>query len=245
MLERRDSLLPLDERSFKGAYYTPLHIVDKAYDLLAQTLGKNWQQNYIVWDMCCGVGNLEVKHSNHRNIYMSTLDKADVDVMTASHTCVAATKFQYDYLNDNVTDSGEIDYSLTNKIPESLRQAIADAGAKKKGVKKILVLINPPYGEANSGDTRAGTGKNKTDIASTRIGASMEGLGYAARELFVQFLSRIRRELPGATVAMFSKLLLRPDEVLSGIFDALVLEVADDALGILLQARHVRAGGLA
>ena len=93
LLERRDSLLPLDERSFKGAYYTPLHIVDKAYDLLAQTLGKNWQQNYIVWDMCCGVGNLEVKHSNHRNIYMSTLDKADIDVMTASHTCVAATKF--------------------------------------------------------------------------------------------------------------------------------------------------------
>ncbi|MDR2874359.1 MAG: hypothetical protein LBV44_00305 [Methylobacillus sp.] len=102
LLERRDSLLPLDERSFKGAFYTPLHIVDKAYDLLAETLGKNWQQNYIVWDMCCGVGNLEVKHSNHRNIFMSTLDQADIDVMTASHTCVAATKFQYDYLNDDV-----------------------------------------------------------------------------------------------------------------------------------------------
>ena len=72
LLERRDSLLPLDERSFKGAYYTPLKVVDKAYDLLAETLGKNWQQNYIVWDMCCGVGNLEVKHSNHRNIFMST-----------------------------------------------------------------------------------------------------------------------------------------------------------------------------
>ena len=35
LLERRDSLLPLNERSFKGAYYTPLHIVDKAYDMLA------------------------------------------------------------------------------------------------------------------------------------------------------------------------------------------------------------------
>ncbi|MFT3789991.1 MAG: RhuM family protein [Rudaea sp.] len=102
--------------SFKGAFYTPLHIVDKAYDLLANTLGKNWQQNYIVWDMCCGVGNLEVKHSNHRNIYMSTLDQADIDVMRASHTCVAATKFQYDYLNDDIDDFGQIDYSLTNKM---------------------------------------------------------------------------------------------------------------------------------
>lgn len=36
----------------------------KAYDKLTETLGKNWQQDYVVWDMCCGVGNLEVKHSN-------------------------------------------------------------------------------------------------------------------------------------------------------------------------------------
>ncbi len=203
LLERRDSLLPLDERSFKGAYYTPLHIVDKAYDLLAQTLGKNWQKNYIVWDMCCGVGNLEVKHSNHRNIFMSTLDKADIDVMGASHTCVAATKFQYDYLNDDVGGSGEIDYSLTEKVPEELRQAIKDAREKKKGAKKILVLINPPYGEAGNADTISGTGEHKADVATTKIAASMNGLGYAARELFVQFLTRISKELPNATVAMF------------------------------------------
>lgn len=206
LLERRDSLLPLDERTFKGAYYTPLHIVDKAYDLLAQTLGKNWQQHYIVWDMCCGVGNLEVKHSNHRNIFMSTLDKADIDVMKASHTCVAATKFQYDYLNDDVDDFGKIDYSCTNKMPDSLRQAIADAKTKKKGAKKILVLMNPPYGEASSSDTISGAGQHKKTIASTRIGSNMEGLGYAARELFVQFLTRINRELPGATIAFFSTL---------------------------------------
>lgn len=51
LLERRDSLIPLDERSFKGASYTPLAVVDKAYDKLAETLGKNWQKEYIVWDM--------------------------------------------------------------------------------------------------------------------------------------------------------------------------------------------------
>lgn len=202
LLERRDSLLPLDERSFKGAYYTPLHIVDKAYDQLAQLLGKNWQQKYIVWDMCCGVGNLEVKHSNHRNIYMSTLDQADIDVMRASRTCVAATKFQYDYLNDDVDDFGQIDYTRSNKVPLELRQAIADAKAKKKGAKKILVLINPPYGEAANSQGNAG----KTNIAKTAVGADMGHLGYAARELFVQFLVRIQRELPHAIVAMFSTL---------------------------------------
>lgn len=202
LLERRDSLLPLDERSFKGAFYTPLHIVDKAYDLLAETLGKDWQKHYLVWDMCCGVGNLEVKHSNHRNVFMSTLDQADVDVMTASRTCVVAHKFQYDYLNDDVTAEGQVDYALTNKLPTALRQAIADATAGKPGAKKILVLINPPYGEAANSLGSAG----KTDVAKNAIGASMEDLGYASRELFVQFLTRIQRELPGATIAMFSKL---------------------------------------
>lgn len=129
LLERRDSLIPIDERSFKGAFYTPLHVVDKAYDLLSETLGNNWQQKYIVWDMCCGVGNLEVKHSNPRNVFMSTLDQADVDVIKASKTCVAATRFQYDYLNDDINDFGQIDYSISNKVPAELQEAIK-AGKK-------------------------------------------------------------------------------------------------------------------
>lgn len=195
LLERRDSLIPLDERSFKGAYYTPLAVVDKAYDTLAETLGKNWQKDYIVWDMCCGVGNLEVKHSNPRNIYMSTLDEADIDVMKATKTCVAAQRFQYDYLNDDITDDGQIDYSLTDKVPAGLRKAIAEG-------KKILVLINPPYAE--SGDTLGS--EAKSDVASTRVANSMANYGYATRELFTQFVARIAKELPTATLAMFSTL---------------------------------------
>lgn len=204
LLERRDSLIPLDERSFKGAFYTPLHVVDKAYDKLSETLGKNWQENYLVWDMCCGVGNLEVKHSNHRNVFMSTLDQADIDVMRATRTCVAATRFQYDYLNDDIDDFGQIDYTLTNKLPQALRDAIADAKAGKPNAKKILVLINPPYAEAANSQGNEG----KTDVAATRIGALMnsENYGYAARELFVQFVARISKEMPTSTLAMFSTL---------------------------------------
>ena len=195
LLERRDSLIPLDERSFKGAFYTPLHVVDKAYDLLAETLGANWQQKYIVWDMCCGVGNLEVKHSNHRNVFMSTLDQADIDVMKASKTCVAATRFQYDYLNDDITDDGKIDYSLTNKVPNELRQAIKDG-------KKILVLINPPYAEAGTGLDSG----NKEGVSATKMAKHMPDYGYATRELFTQFIARISKEIPQATLAMFSTL---------------------------------------
>jgi hypothetical protein len=202
LLERRDSLIPIDERSFKGAYYTPLNVVDKAYDKLTETLGKNWQKDYIVWDMCCGVGNLEVKHSNARNIFMSTLDEADVDVMKATKTCVAATRFQYDYLNDDITDTGEIDYSLTNKIPQKLRDAIASG-------KKILVLMNPPYAEVGTrGNTSAELEtENKEGVSKTKFSErAMEDYGRASRELFTQFVARIALEMPHATLAMFSTL---------------------------------------
>ncbi len=196
LLERRDSLIPIDERSFKGAYYTPLHVVDKAYEKLEETLGKNWQREYIVWDMCCGVGNLEVKHSNPRNIFMSTLDAADVNVMKATKTCVAATRFQYDYLNDDITDDGKIDYSLSNKIPTALQDAI-------KNGKKILVLMNPPYAEAGStlGE------ESKGEVAKTKFAATaMSQYGKASNELFTQFVARIAKEIPTASVAMFSKM---------------------------------------
>ncbi len=201
LLERRDTLIPLDERSFKGAYYTPLQVVDKAYDKITETLGPNWQEDYVVWDMCCGVGNLEVKHSNPRKIYMSTLDQEDVDVMKATKTCVAAQRFQYDYLNDDITDEGKIDYSLTNKIPEGLRKAISSG-------KKILVLINPPYAEAMSADNISNNenAESKKNVSKTKVAKLMDTQGYATRELFAQFLVRIAREIPNATLAVFSTL---------------------------------------
>jgi hypothetical protein len=206
LLERRDSLLPLDEQKFKGAYYTPLHIVDKAYDELKATLGNNWQDRYIVWDMCAGVGNLEAKHSNLRNVFMSTLDHADVTIMKSNPAFAGAEIFQYDYLNDDISDFGNIDYSLSNKLPGSLRKAISDAMTGMKGTKPILVLINPPYAESGAGIAMGDA--NKIGIEKTRVNGWMRemNVGYASKELFVQFLVRIARELPNAKLAMFSTL---------------------------------------
>ena len=48
-----------------------------------------------------------------------------------------------------------------------------------------------------------------------------------------------------AHLPLEGQLLLRPDEVLSGILDAPVLEVTHDPLGILLQHRHMSAGCVA
>lgn len=211
LLERRDSLLPMDDQKFKGAFYTPLHIVDKAYDQLAATLGADWQQKYIVWDMCAGVGNLEAKHSNLRNVYMSTLDKEDVTIMRSNPAFAGAEIFQYDYLNDDVTDFGQIDYDLSGKLPKALRQAIADAKARKEGAKPILVLINPPYAEATNDNTAKGVANDgsgaKERVAKTRLALSLKAdYGKATNELFAQFVARIYLEMPTSILAMFSTL---------------------------------------
>jgi len=209
LLERRDSLLPVDDQKFKGAYYTPLHIVDKAYDQLTATLGENWQSKYIVWDMCAGVGNLEAKHSNLRNVYMSTLDQEDVTIMRSNPAFAGAEIFQYDYLNDDITDFGEIDYSITDKVPKSLRDAIAARREGKKGAKQILVLINPPYAEATGGGMAVAMNEasNKAGVANTQLArTAMEPYGKASNDLYTQFLSRADLELPHAKMAVFSTL---------------------------------------
>jgi hypothetical protein len=129
--------------------------------------------------------------------------------MRASKTCVGATIFQYDYLNDDVTDFGGIDYALSGKLPTDLRQAIADAREGKKGAKKILVLINPPYGEATGGGNAVvnAISSNKLGVANTLFAkAGMAAYGKASNELFTQFVARVHGEVPGATLAMFSTL---------------------------------------
>lgn len=206
LLQRRDSLLPLDEQKFKGAFYTPLKIVEKAYGELNAALGKNWQSRYIVWDMCAGVGNLEAGHSNLRNVYISTIDQADVTIMKSNPAFAGAEIFQYDYLNDDVSDFGEIDYELSQKVPPLLRKAIADAKAGVRGAKPIIVLINPPYAESGSGINKGDT--NKKGVEKTRINTWMReaAVGYASKELFTQFLIRISKELPNSKLAMFSTL---------------------------------------
>ena len=124
LLERRDSLIPLDERSFKGAYYTPLHVVDKAYDKLAETLGKNWQKEYIVWDMCCGVGNLEVKHSN------LTASANDLE-WNGKKWSIVNHFIPYTEAEVNATDRFESDFMvqyLADKTLSPEATAVLDAG---------------------------------------------------------------------------------------------------------------------
>lgn len=197
MVERRDLLINQDIREYKGAYFTPSQWVELSQQYIAAELGEDWQDEYYVWDCAAGTGNLLVGLQNKYNVWASTLDQADVDVMKTrikdGMNLLEKHVFQFDFLNDSF-----------DKLPEGLREIINDEEKRKK----LVIYINPPYAEAASRSTISGKGQNKIDVAvKTKVYQKYaDKIDIAARELFAQFLIRIYCEIPSALLAQFSTL---------------------------------------
>lgn len=94
-----DRLIEDTDRRRKGDFYTPTIWVDEAHKLLDKNLGDNWRNEYIVWDCAWGTGNL-TRDYKFKELYCSTLHEEDIKI--GSKYNVFSTKFQYDFLNDDV-----------------------------------------------------------------------------------------------------------------------------------------------
>ena len=191
IIERRDLLVPQDIRERKGAFFTPRQWVELSQKYLTDALGENWQDEYYIWDCAAGTGNLLAGLTNKYNIYASTLDQADVNVMheRIEHgaNLLQSHVFQFDFLND--------DFS---KLPQSLQDIINNPEKRKK----LVIYINPPYAE---GDNVRGIGRK--DVHVSRIHSKYQKLmGKASSEMFAQFFTRIYMEIPNSVLAEFSKL---------------------------------------
>lgn len=195
--ERRDLLVPQDVRERKGSYFTPQCWVELSQQYIAAELGEDWQDEYYVWDCAAGTGNLLAGLTNKYNIWASTLDKADVDVMRDrirnGANLLESHVFQFDFLNDPFT-----------KLPQPLQDIINDEEKRKK----LVVYINPPYAEATSATTVTGTGKNKAKVATDNYTAKKYKplIKNASNELFAQFFIRIQQEIKGCVLADFRKI---------------------------------------
>jgi predicted RNA methylase len=194
IVERRDLLVPQDVRERKGSFFTPQIWVELSQKYLTDVLGEDWQDEYYIWDCAAGTGNLLAGLTNKYNIWASTLDKQDVEVMNDriknGANLLEDHVFQFDFLNDEFT-----------KLPKPLQAIINDPEKRKK----LVVYINPPYAEA--GSTVKGDAKTKVSN-QTMIHKKYESVidDFAKRELFIQFFTRIYAEIPGAIIAQFSKL---------------------------------------
>jgi len=196
IVERRDLLVPQDVRERKGAFFTPPQWVAKAHEYLQKTFGENWQEEYYVWDNSAGSGNLLAGLINKDNIWASTLDKQDVDVMydriENGANLWKEQVFRFDFLNDDF-----IPVSKGGKLPDKLFEIINNPEKRKK----LIFLINPPYGEAGTGQGRgnkAGVKESKTKERFNKILG-----GFVLNEKYVQFFARIYVDVPDCKIAAF------------------------------------------
>jgi hypothetical protein len=167
-------------RERKGSFYTPKIWVELSQKYLTDVFGKDWQDEYYVWDCAAGTGNLLAGLTNKYNVWASTIDKTDVDVMKDrihnGANLLESHVFQFDFLND--------DFS---KLPKGLQDIINDPTLRKK----LIIYINPPY-------------KRGLGVANTNW--HKEEMGEAKDELFAQFIYRIYKEINGCKIGVFSKL---------------------------------------
>ncbi|GAB4450329.1 MAG: hypothetical protein OHK0036_08780 [Bacteroidia bacterium] len=186
IVERRDLLVPQDVRERKGSFFTPQIWVELSQKYLADVLGENWQDEYYVWDCAAGTGNLLNGLTNKYNIWASTLDRQDVEVMhdriNNGANLLHDHVFQFDFLNDEF-----IPISKGGKLPDSLYNIITNPEKRKK----LVVYINPPY--------KRGLGVANTNQHSKELGEAKD-------ELYIQFLYRIYRDINGCKIGVFSKL---------------------------------------
>lgn len=180
--EISDRLIEDTNRRFKGEFYTPTVWVNEAHKMISESLGDNWREEYCVWDCSWGTGNL-TRDYKFKELYCSTLNKTDIYIGERYNK--NATKFQYDFLNDDIDLLNEKRlFEGDYKLPQSLLQNLKDD-------KPILFLINPPYGTANNAGTEKGD--HKEGIALTAVNKLMKanGIGASSQQLYAQFLYRI------------------------------------------------------
>jgi len=186
-----------NHRERKGSFFTPQIWVELSQEYLTEQLGADWQDEYYVWDCAAGTGNLLNGLTNKYNIWASTLDQQDVDVMKDrirnGANLLESHVFQFDFLNDEFS-----------KLPQQLQDIINDPEKRRK----LVIYINPPYVEAVNSRTRTGTGDNRDNVArdNRMYKDYLSKLGKGAREVFVQFITRIYYEIPTCWIAQFSTL---------------------------------------
>lgn len=193
-----DRLIEETARRFSGDFWTPTTWSNRANDIITETIGETWRDDYIVWDPAAGAKNL-TRDYQFKNLFSSTIHQEELDIGGVYNTNSIA--FQYDFLNDDV-------YINPKSNPNDIKMPV-ELFNHLKDDKPIVFFANPPYGTANNAGA---TGTHKENIAQTEINKIMrnEKVGSAAQQLYAQFFYRILKlkkdfNLSDVHIAFFSK----------------------------------------
>lgn len=202
MVARRDLLLPFKARERKGAFFTPPRWAKLAQQYITNALGKDWQNDYYVWDCAAGTGNLLEGLTHKDNLWASTIDKPDVAIMrdrieNKNLKMWKDNVFQFDFLNDEL-----LPMSKGGKLPDALYEIITNQEKRKH----LLFLINPPYGEAPNTRTMGADGNihHTPGVQESMVKERFKKeLGTSLKERFVQFFVRIHQDISECKIAAF------------------------------------------
>ena len=194
-----DRLIVDADRRNSGDFWTPTMFVDYAHDMISKKLGEDWKEKYVVWDNCCGSLNL-TRDYKFGKLYCSTLYQSELNIGTDYNP--EATKFQFDFLNDEIVGKNSLLGVYNDKLPKGLKDALINN-------KPIVFFINPPY--ATSANKMGVDASSKKGVAKTMINEQMlkDKIGASSQNLYAQFLYRIlmiKREfnLTNCHIAIFS-----------------------------------------
>lgn len=182
IIARKDQCIAIAKRRTTGEFFTPADICKRAHEYLLRAGVKYAEVNW--WDCCAGTGNLIVDcPAMPGRLFVSTLEKEDVEHMKLVGLHPEAKFFQLDFLND--------------ALPGWMQKKLEEKGSK------WVVLINPPFGAGTANDGNKRSGVSKTIVQARMIDKKLAG---ACRNLFSQFMYRLTEVAPAGTVlGLFSE----------------------------------------
>ena len=132
----------------------------------------------VVSGNCSGTKSL-TRDYRFANLYLSTLEPGEFKA-TEDLSPEAKETFIFDWLNDPL-----------NKIPSSLYNELKEL--RKHPEKKLVFLVNPPYGQANGGNAKGSIVEKGSVSSMIRDEMIDNGLGCKGSDLFIQFNYRMAK----------------------------------------------------
>lgn len=217
-----DRLIVDADRRNSGDFWTPTMFVDYAHDMISKKLGEDWKEKYVVWDNCCGSLNL-TRDYKFGELYCSTLYQSELNIGADYNP--EATKFQFDFLNDEIVSKNSLLGVYNDKLPKGLKDALINN-------KPIVFFINPPYARNTGSNNGIGTSESVCDTYINTI-MKQDKIGACSANLYAQFLYRIlmiKREfnLTNCHIALFSPTLFLSGSSFKGFRTAYLNEFAFD-----------------
>ena len=172
----KDRLIHISSRWQTGEFFTPLEIVQIAYDQFCEFYKMDVLnlKEYTFWDPCAGRGNLLYGYPGptYENCFLSTLNQEDVDGMKTGGFYPGATIFQYNWLNQ--TDE---------ELPEVVLNALKDR------TRKWLFIMNPPWGKNDTCLNMRSDSKQTNNVINDMM--KKDKLGKFSTELMYQSIYKL------------------------------------------------------